>query len=214
MKAILLIILAIILCGIACADGIPDPYKVGSHSHLLSCELKLLPAEKGRGASFVVTLKNLAGKKLRVRLHDEKFSGTFKVDGPAWEGFTLIDVRGPTGLARGMDPSEVILDVKGPRIWIVPLERLLKVDRFGRFEDLGAGTHESLAGLRLVCSMNNLAVLPSKGGYSTSNACQSTPAIVIPSVGEQGGADQPATAPESKPQDKEEPKVESEGRSQ
>jgi hypothetical protein len=62
--------------------------------------------------------------------------------------------------------------------------------------------------------MNNLAVIPPKGGYSTSNARQSTPAIVIPNVGEQGGAVQPATAPESKSKGKEKPKPESKVRPQ
>ncbi len=172
MKAIATCFIWIFGCGIALADGPPDPKIEGSHSHLLNYSLVFEAGKGDKKAHFVATLTNVSDQKLKVMVNDKEFHATLHISSHGGQPYEAYDAKYRGLLLTSVWSAPVIkLEPKKSITWVVPLSILRTL------HDKEV-THESLQGCTLFSEMN-MAVVPSDGSYIANNARQKSNPLVI-----------------------------------
>ena len=197
-----IIITLIALCGFtsAAADKKGQAYKK-------AMSLTMSYDSKDQGI-LTVTLTNISDSKLDLMLNTTEVEGEFKIDDSKEKEGSFYD----NDYLRKLLTSQWIsvfckLEPKKNVTWTVKLDDLVYFST-----DRKPVTHANLAGKTFSLTLDRLAVFPAPNETNVYVDLRSN-AVTIPKI-EQGGADQPATASKSKPEGKEKPKPESEGRSQ
>ena len=154
--------------------------------------LKVTVTEKG--SEFQVVVSNISSEFITLTKYPRGWSSHY-LYGEEWK-----DEAGSIIPAATESLDHVVLRPKGKRDSPLSSWKVFKVSQ----------THDAATAAKFHISL---------GGYfpSVRDYVEFSVSIAVPQKpnrGEQGGAEQPATAPESKPQGNEKPKPESKGRSQ
>jgi hypothetical protein len=165
-----LILLFGCLCG--CKSSSPDPFKTGSHTHLLSYSLAYKAHGDGQEATLTATLRNLSGKNIKVQVNDKKFHAAVTIIPQTGDPYTAYTNEYSDLLTTAIWEDPIIpMAPEEAIIWIVPIGTLFysgdhKLD------------HDSLRGCEVVSEMN-MAIVPPDGDYIGSNAAQKSAVVYI-----------------------------------
>ncbi len=197
-----IIITLIALCGFASAAA---DKKSQAYKKAMSLTMSYDSKEQG---ILTVTLTNISDSKLDLMLNTKEVEGEFKRDGSKEKGDSFYDKDYLRKLLTSQWTSGFCeLEPQKNVTWTVKLDELVYFST-----DRKPVTHASLAGKTFSLTLDRLAVFPAPNESNEYVDLRSN-TVTIPKI-EQGGADQPATAPESRPEDNQKPKPESKGRSQ
>lgn len=152
-----------------------DPGIKGSHSHLLSYELKFNPTKTDQPANFVAILTNISKNELSVMVNDTAFHAPITIVPSENQSFEIYEEHYRILILTSEWQEPTVRMKPGVSIeWKVPLHTLRKLDGQNITEKEIYGT--------AAYSEMNVAIVPNSGNFVWNNATQMSPMIDLPKM--------------------------------